>query len=60
MQGRRSAQWELYYLSLRERGLGTTAAFFVLGRKLARVNYALLRKEADFKLDLHLKGCAVT
>ena len=37
MQGRRNPLWEPYYLSLRGRGMSTTAAFVALGRNLARV-----------------------
>ena len=60
MQGRRSALWEPYYLALRARGMSTTAAFVALGRKLAKVCFALLRKNTDFNPNLPLKGCAVT
>ena len=60
MQGRRSALWEPYYLTLRARGFSTTAAFVALGRKLARVCFALLQNEADFNPDFRLQGCAVT
>jgi len=60
MQGRRSALWEPYYLTLRTRGMSTTAAFVALGRKLARVCFALLQKNTDFNPNFPLKGCAVT
>ncbi len=60
MQGRRSLVWEPYYLGLRERGFSTTAAFVALGRKLARVCFALLKNETDFNHDLHLGACAST
>lgn len=60
MQGRRSALWEPYYLALRARGMSTTAAFVALGRKLARVCFALLQNEADFNPDFRLRACAVT
>ncbi len=39
MQGRRNPLWEPYYLSLRARGMSTTAAFVALARKLARKRY---------------------
>ncbi len=60
MQGRRSALWEPYYLALRARGMSTTAAFVALGRKLARVCFALLQNETDFNSNLLFKGCALT
>ena len=59
MQGRRNPLWEPYYLSLRQRGFSTTAAFVVLGRKLARVCFALLRNETDFNPDLQPGACAL-
>lgn len=60
MQGRRNPLWEPYYLSLRQRGFSTTAAFVALGRKLARVCFALLRNETDFNPDLQPRACAST
>lgn len=56
MQGRRSPVWEPYYLALRARGFSTTAAFVALGRKLARVSFALLQKNADFDPKMHATG----
>jgi transposase len=56
MQGRRNPLWEPYYLALRERGFSTTAAFVALGRKLARVAFALLAREVDFDPKLHAAG----
>ena len=53
MQGRRDALWEPYYLAMRERGFSTTAAFVALGRKLARIAYALLEKEVEFDPKQH-------
>lgn len=43
MQGRRRDLWVPCYLAMRTRGMSTTAAFVALGRKLARVCFALLR-----------------
>ena len=60
MQGRRNALWEPYYLALRARGMSTTAAFVALGRKLARVCFALLNNEAEFDPTRSVKGCALT
>lgn len=48
MQGRRSPQWEPYYLRLRGRGMSSTAALVALSRKLAKVSFALLRTDAQF------------
>lgn len=60
MQGRRSPHWEPYYLRLRQRGLSTTAAFVALGRKLARLCFALLRNGTDFNPEIRLGGCHAT
>jgi transposase len=60
MQGRRNALWEPYYLRLRQRGLSSTAAFVALGRKLARLCFALLRNGTDFNPDIHRGTCQVT
>ena len=60
MQGRRNPLWEPYYLSLRARGISTTAAFVALGRKLARVCFALLKNGIDFNPHRRLGACAAT
>jgi transposase len=60
MQGRRSPVWEPYYLRLRARGFSSTAAFVALGRKLARVGFALMQKDAEFDPELHGGACAGT
>ena len=57
MQGRRGPLWEPYYLSLRARELSTMAAFVALGKKLARVCFALLEKNVDFNPILHQVSC---
>jgi transposase len=56
MQGRRNLLWEPYYLALRSRGLSTTAAFVALGRKLARVCFALLKNGTDFNPNFRQTG----
>ena len=56
MQARRNPLGEPYYLALRERGFSTTAAFVALGRKLARVVFALLQKNVEFDANLHMAG----
>ena len=58
MQGRRSPLWEPYYLRLRGRGLSTTAAFVALGRKLARVAFALIKNGTEFDPTLRQSACA--
>ena len=60
MQGRRSPVWEPYYLALRHRGLSATAAFVALGRKLARVCFALLKNGTEFNPELRLGTCITT
>jgi len=40
--GARTAKWNDLYNSLRARGLSTTAAFVAIGRKIARLVYALM------------------
>ena len=60
MQGRRNPLWEPYYLSLRARGMSTTAAFVALDRKLARVCFALLKNGTDFNPDRRSGACAET
>jgi transposase len=60
MQGRRSPQWEPYYLKLRARGLSSTAAFVALSRKLAKVSFALLRTNAQFVPAMSETACVAT
>jgi hypothetical protein len=38
---------------MREQGFSATAAFVALGRKLARIAYALLEKEVEFDPKQH-------
>lgn len=45
----RTAQWRDYYERLRARGLATTAAYVALSRKLARLAFALLRDQSEFR-----------
>ena len=60
MQARRSPLWEPYYLALRQRGLSATAAFVALGRKLARICFALLKNGTEFNPNLRSGACAST
>jgi transposase len=48
MAARRNPLWEPYFLALTARGLSSTAAFVALGRKLARVCFALLKQQVEF------------
>ena len=58
--GRRSLVWEPYYLALRQRRLSAKAAFVALGRKLARVCFALLKNGTEFNPELCLGACVTT
>ena len=60
IQGRRNPHWQPYYLTLRERGLSSTAAFIALGRKIARLCFVLLRKQADFEPNFQPGACMAT
>jgi transposase len=60
MQGRRSPQWEPYYLRLRGRGMSSTAALVALSRKLAKVSFALLRSDAPFVPAACENACVTT
>jgi transposase len=60
MQGRRSPQWEPYYLRLRGRGMSSTAALVALSRKLAKVSFALLRTDASFVPAACKNACVTT
>lgn len=60
MQGRRQPHWESHYLALRQRGLSSTAAFVALGRKLARLCFALLRAGTDFNPERHCRACVAS
>lgn len=60
MQGRRSPQWEPYYLRLRGRGMSSTAALVALSRKLAKVSFALLRTDASFVPAACENACVTT
>lgn len=47
--GARSPYWKPYYESLLQRGLSSTAAGVALARKLARVAFALMRDQTEFR-----------
>ena len=48
MAARRDEVWEPFYARLRKRGLSSTAALMALGRKIARVCFALMNKDVEF------------
>jgi transposase len=60
MQGRRNPQWDPYYLRQRGRGMSSTAALVALGRKLAKVSFALLPTDARFVPTIPEKACVTT
>lgn len=60
MAGRRHALWQPYYQALRDRGMSGTAALVALGRKLARIAFALLRSGAEFNPQHRQGACATT
>jgi transposase len=45
----RTLAWNAYYERLRARGLSTTAACVALARKIARVAFALLRDQSEYR-----------
>lgn len=47
----RTSQWNTYYLSLRDRGLSTTASGVVISRKIARLAFALLRDQSEYRIE---------
>ncbi|MEM9317358.1 MAG: IS110 family transposase [Pseudomonadota bacterium] len=58
--GARTAAWREYYARLRARGYSTTAAYVALSRKMARVAFALMKKETEFRLETRLEACTGT
>ena len=56
----RQDHWKAYYQSLRKRGFSGTAALVALARKLVRVCYALLKKQAPFDPKLRPMTCPMT
>jgi transposase len=53
--GARTSTWRGYYEHLRTRGLSTTAACVVLARKIARVAFALLRNQTEYRPPGHVR-----
>ena len=48
--GARTKKWNDYYLSMRTRGHSTTAAAVSLSRKIARLAFALMRDQAQYRM----------
>lgn len=48
MTARRSATWATYYQRMLDRGMATTQALVALGRKIARIAFALMTNQADY------------
>jgi len=47
--GAKTKQWKAYYLSMRARGHSTTATAVALSRKIARLAFALMRDQAEYR-----------
>jgi transposase len=58
MSACRTQLWQPFYQRYRARGLSTTAALVVLARKLARVAFAIVRNNLDFRPELVKVTCA--
>ncbi len=48
MSGARTAAWRGYYRCYRERGLSGTASFVILGRKMLRAVFSMVRHNTEF------------
>ena len=47
--GAKTKKWNAYYLSMRARGHSTTATAVALSRKIARLAFALMRDQAEYR-----------
>lgn len=47
--GAKTKQWNAYYLSMRARGHSTTATAVALSRKIARLAFALMRDQSEYR-----------
>lgn len=52
----RTSAWKAYYERFRARGLSTTAAAVALARKIARVAFALLRHQTEYRPPAHARA----
>lgn len=48
--GSKTKQWNSYYLAMRARGHSTTATAVALSRKIARLAFALMRDQSEYRL----------
>jgi len=46
----KTSKWNAYYLSMRARGHSTTATAVALSRKIARLAFALLRDQTEYRV----------
>lgn len=60
MTARRSAAWKDFYERALARGLTATQALVALGRKLARIAFALLSKGTEYQSKVPSQTCAAT
>ena len=60
MAAARTAAFSLQYRLLRTRGLSATASYVVIARKLARLAFALLRRQAQFDATRLRSACMAT
>lgn len=58
--GARTGQWNAYYLSLRQRGLSTTAAAVAISRKIVRLAFALMRDQTEYQPSWSENACSGT
>jgi len=47
--GAKTAQWNAYFKSLRERGLTTTATAVAISLKIAKLAFALMRDQTEYQ-----------
>lgn len=47
--GAKTKQWNTYYLAMRARGHSTTATAVALSRKIARLAFALMRDQSEYR-----------
>lgn len=60
MAARRSARWKPYYDRAVARGLTSIQALVALGRKLARIAFALMKNQTEYNPNSAGKACAAT
>ncbi len=47
--GAKTSQWNAYYLAMRARGHSTTATAVALSRKIARLAFALMKNQSEYR-----------